>query len=128
MDPTLPSDPVMALARAAAPPEHASPLPDGFKLKGKSRGSRSSRQVKEESADPLVQHCPDGRKCAWCTHKDSDWDPVELKRQPPVYVFMWWSYPPAAGGKTQGNLCAYCKKIFFGQVKVRGLTTTEYGN
>ena len=130
MDLALPGVALMALSRPELTPEKASPLPDGLKVRSRRHApsSGSSRQSADGKADHQVQPQPDGRKCAWCIHKDSDWDPVELKRQPPVYVFMWWSYPSAPDGKTVGTVCGYCKKIFRAQVKARGLTQNEYGN
>eukprot|EP00975_Prorocentrum_lima_P040615 8526943-Prorocentrum_lima.AAC.1 len=39
---------------------------------------------------------------------------------------MWWGYAPTKNGNTSGKTCGYCRRIYLGRVKSRGITVEEY--
>ena len=111
---------------------------DAAKLSLSAGGAKRSRSGSakgggEDHAEPLCppcgvvtpKHTPDGRSCLTCPRRDDQEDPVaacigKLTEDGSV-VLMAWSYPPK-NGKTVGEYCYYCVRVYLKDGKTKDLS------
>ena len=87
-------------------------------------GSGSGKSFVACVQTPVVPPKPDGRACLACGEKDDSEDPVdkalnivdELIGRP---GYRMWAYKPLADGRTSGNHCGYCARVFTGRYQFK---------
>ena len=100
---------------------------------GSAKGAPASKKevpAADDVVEVIIVHTPDGRCCKICWRKDSDEDPVDkalgLKSKDGKMRFMSWAYPPR-DGKTRGDYCYFCIRIYLREGKAAGLTFEQWG-
>ena len=97
----------------------------------------SQRGGTEEEGKPALTrvevqpHTPDGRCCKTCPRRDSDEDPVDkaLGRVSTdgKALLMVWAYP-VKSGRTVGDYCYYCCRVYLREGKPFKMSMTEWKN
>ena len=76
-----------------------------------------------------VKHTPDGKVCFTCPRKDDDEDPVARVlgkvNEDGSVILMGWGYPPK-DGKTVGDYCYYCVRVWLKDGRVFGKNLSQW--
>lgn len=102
----------------------------------RSRGGSSKGAVEKGASTPdvvietrLIKHSPDGKVCLTCPRKDNEQDPVAeilgKTNEDGSVIFMAWIYPPK-DGRTVGDYCYYCVRVWLKDGKAFGLNIGDW--